>query len=408
MKSTAYFSHAWSLLTKDKGWFKVLLILMLWSFVPVVGALVVTGYALEWARLVSWNVEGSPKQKNIDVTHCIKSGWRALVVALPWALVAELLVFALQAPFLTSSHPYDDLPLPLTIVTNVLLFLVGVLVAIPVLRATIYQDFKAGFQLNRIAEMIRRDVKGFFRLAGTMALLSICVTLVLAIPALLLLALGAFYAFAVAATVAYHGLSGSMGPLFASLAVFVLLSMLAASFMSLMNYVMVGLWMRQFDVMSWGTRHDPLPPAQTSAQLAASAALAAASPVPGGAQGPAQGQTDAPAGEPPDDACAPLEPPPAGQATSVHDGDQVVDVIPLGVATSAAPEDDGAPAVPGDDVTATAPEDDATATIPKDGDAPAAPCVPPASGVDGPTLDDPLAGASGETPPAPDDGRPHI
>ncbi|WP_058270811.1 DUF4013 domain-containing protein [Olsenella massiliensis] len=403
MKSTAYFSHAWSLLTKDKGWFKVLLILMLWTFVPVVGALVVTGYALEWARLVSWNVEGSPKQKNIDVMHCIKSGWRAFVVSLPWALVAELLVFALQAPFLTSSRPYADLPLPLTIVTNVLLFLVGVLVAIPVLRATIYQDFKAGFQLNRIAEMIRRDVKGFFRLAGTMALMSVCVTLVLAIPALLLLGAGIFYVFAAAATAANYGLSGSMGPLFASLALCVLLSMLAASFMSLMNYVMVGLWMRQFDVMSWGTRHDPLPPAQTSAQPAAPAALAAASPVPDGAQGPAQGQTDAPAGEAPDDACAPLEPTPAGQAASVHDGAQVVDVIPLGAATSAAPEDDGATAVSGDDATATIPNDDA----------PSAPCAPPAPGADGPTLDDPLAGASGETPPAPDapapgDGRPHI
>lgn len=395
MKSTAYFSHAWSLLTKDKGWFKVLLILMLWTFVPVVGALVVSGYALEWARLVSWNVEGSPKQKNIDVMHCIKSGWRALVVALPWALVAELLVFALQAPFLTSSHPYADLPLPLTIITNVLLFLVGVLVAIPVLRATIYQDFKAGFQLNRIAEMIRRDVKGFFRLAGTMALMSVCVTLVLAIPALLLLGAGVFYVFAAAATAANYGLSGSMGPLFASLALCVLLSMLAASFTSLMNYVMVGLWMRQFDVMSWGTRHDPLPPAQKSAQPAAPAALAASSPVPDGAQGPAQGQTDAPVGEASDETCAPFDLTPAGQAPSVQDGAQVVDVIPLsgpsaptpGDAAAAISEDGAAPTIPGDEPSAT---------------------VPSAVGANEPTLSGPPAGVSGETPPAPGDGRPHI
>ena len=52
MQETRYFSHAWALLTKDKGWPKVIVMLALWMLIPIVGWLWVLGYEAEWARLI--------------------------------------------------------------------------------------------------------------------------------------------------------------------------------------------------------------------------------------------------------------------------------------------------------------------------------------------------------------------
>ena len=79
MQETRYFSHAWALLTKDKGWPKVIVMLALWMLIPIVGWLWVLGYEAEWARLIAWGVEGSPKQKNINLSQCLTSGWRVFV-----------------------------------------------------------------------------------------------------------------------------------------------------------------------------------------------------------------------------------------------------------------------------------------------------------------------------------------
>ena len=67
----AYYSRSWALLTRDKGWWKILLVAGIASFVPIVGPLGVFGYALEWARLTAWGVDASPKQKDVRVGECI-------------------------------------------------------------------------------------------------------------------------------------------------------------------------------------------------------------------------------------------------------------------------------------------------------------------------------------------------
>ncbi len=56
-----YFSRAWSLLTREKGWWKPVAVCAAADLVPVAGPLGVLGYRLEWARLVAWGADVSEK-----------------------------------------------------------------------------------------------------------------------------------------------------------------------------------------------------------------------------------------------------------------------------------------------------------------------------------------------------------
>ena len=82
----SYFSRDWAMLTRDKGWIKPILLMALASLVPIVGILGVTGYAYEWARLTAWGVDSAPKQRDVKVGACIKSGFRVCMVTLCWSL----------------------------------------------------------------------------------------------------------------------------------------------------------------------------------------------------------------------------------------------------------------------------------------------------------------------------------
>ena len=72
-----YISRSWDMLTRDKGWIKVILLLALASFVPFVGLIGLVGYGLEWARLTAWGIDSSPKQRGVRIGECLASGWRA-------------------------------------------------------------------------------------------------------------------------------------------------------------------------------------------------------------------------------------------------------------------------------------------------------------------------------------------
>ena len=82
-----YFSRAWSLLTREKGWWKPVAVCAAADLVPVAGPLGVLGYRLEWARLVAWGADVSPKRHGVRVGSCISSGWRGFLVLLVWSLV---------------------------------------------------------------------------------------------------------------------------------------------------------------------------------------------------------------------------------------------------------------------------------------------------------------------------------
>ena len=269
MRETRYLSHAWGLLTRDRGWYTPILTLSIYMLVPVVGWLVVLGYEMEWARRVAWGFEGPPQRRGIDIPRCFQSGCRAFVAVLGWCIVWVVLYCAVAMAVTRSylgplADALDTLMLirmlpwfllsawspvgwPLIVVVSfctVLTVMVGV-------RATIYQDSAAGYQISRIVEMIKRDAGGYAKISGLVAL----VALVCEFAPLLLSYVLAFIG-------VFLGLAGGVLFVLFLYPVIFLLMAVYCTVVFLLIHTMVGLWMRQFDVPSWGKSTDSLPAGQ--------------------------------------------------------------------------------------------------------------------------------------------------
>ena len=266
MQETRYFSHAWALLTKDKGWPKVIVMLALWMLIPIVGWLWVLGYEAEWARLIAWGVEGSPKQKNINLSQCLTSGWRVFVAQFGWGVLWTMFYcFTLLGTgtlHFYSFYPYISVDNGsfMSFLANIVGICYWVFLVIAGVRTTIYQSYTAGYQLNRIFDMLKRDIGGFVKIVGInllSILISGAVIGVLSFFAGLLGILGL-------GLLSYGMASGTSHfvPAFITLLAIVLYILavdIILLVLRLICYVMVGLWLRQFDVLSWGASGDPLP-----------------------------------------------------------------------------------------------------------------------------------------------------
>ena len=277
-----YLARSWALLTRDRGWVKPVLLMTVALLVPIVGVLGVLGYALEWARLTAWNVNAAPKQRGVDVGACIKSGWRAFVVMLVWGIVAAVVIAVAEAIPLLG-------PL-VSIAWFFASFVFSVVMMVASLRATIYQKLGAGLRVPTIWQMVRHDPTGLLRVTGLMlaggAVMGVATTIVgmvclaSAVPHLLWF-MSYLYEFGSAATgemgallvlQLVASLLASLGP---ALVVLLLVDFFLATVLSLLGHTAVGLWMRQFDVPSWGRDEDPLPTPVTDPRDRAAAGSAA-------------------------------------------------------------------------------------------------------------------------------------
>lgn len=256
------------MLTRDRGWFKPLLVMSAANLVPIAGALGNKGYGLEWARLTAWGVDSAPKQKNVAVGKCIGSGWRGFVVDLVWGLIymlATVLVSVIGSIF--PGILGDLVSSLLAFVTMIVSVVWSIVVMIAEVRASIYESIGAGLKFGTVFEMIKRDTDGFFRvvlinLVGTIIIMVVMffVTLLFSImlmPALLQLMTNDVSSYVLAATLA------------TSIAVAMPLIIIvgyAISFvvegLRLIVVNAIGLWMRQFNVPEWGRSEDPLPSAE--------------------------------------------------------------------------------------------------------------------------------------------------
>ncbi len=277
-QNEGFWSRSWSLLTRDEGWFKPLLVLAAAQMVPIVGPFGTDGYALEWGRLTAWGVDAAPKQRNVDVGACIKTGARAFVVALGLGLVIAII----ESIF---TNIFGDLIGGLLSIAVSIFGIVVVRVA--ALRSAIYQRIGAGYQVNRIYDMIKRDHKGFLRLAGLIAVMYIIMGIVMSILTGILFAahLGAVLPElirlsnisgvdeAVVVELVLRSVAGALPMMFVLGYVICVLSMLVR----LIETTSVSLWMRQFDVANWGESADPLP--DTHAPQGEAAPASAAQPV---------------------------------------------------------------------------------------------------------------------------------
>ena len=261
-----YFARSWALLTRDRGWVKPVLLMTVSLLVPIVGLLGVLGYALEWARLTAWNVNGAPKQKGVDVGGCIKSGWRGFVVMLAWAVIAAVVMaIATELPLLGGLVAF---------VWAFASFLYAACTMVAALRATIYQKLGAGFRVSTLWQMIRHDAGGLVRVAAMMLLGGLLMGLVASAVAMVGLAgvmprlvvlisyiaeYGYVMSDAMAGALALQFLASLFGALGPALVVIVLVCGFIGVVVMLLGHTAVGLWMRQFDVPSWGRDEDPLP-----------------------------------------------------------------------------------------------------------------------------------------------------
>lgn len=353
-----YFSRAWSLLTREKGWWKPVAVCAAADLVPVAGPLGVLGYKLEWARLVAWGADVSPKRHGVRVGSCISSGWRGFLVLLVWSLVMGVIGGVCGALPLIGG-------LLSTLWTICCLYL-GMVVSVATLRATIYQKAGAGFSWKNLVELGRRDPSGLLSILGWEMLCYLVIALVSGIV-LSVTALGAMpRIISLASELGYYnsGLSpygdleyyvtqlamelffyviAAFGP---TLIVLALIALVLRNGISMVVYAALGLWIRQFDVANWGRSEEPLPSTAFAGEKVTDAAppVAPATVADAPAEAPVRpAEPVAPVAEPepvavePEPVAAPAEPeePAASEPEYAPDGSEVIGVEPI---AKAAPE----------------------------------------------------------------------
>lgn len=286
------FSSSWKMLTRDKGWMKPLCILALVGWIPILGQIVVLGYAYEWARLTAWGVDATPKQHGVDYGKVLATGGRAFLVLLSMSIVIGILF----APFLggwTDEYlafmPFSVGSLAWRVADNVdsllgigilgLAFglLVGTVIMACMMRSTLYDSFGAGWRLDRIFQMIRRDAGGFLKV-WVVAILGGFVVFAYVLIALLIAGIvvlgGVMSIMRNYGAIMYYGGSDSfieylVRNMIASPATFVCLIVIAilaafaygviANAVQLISVNAMGQWFCRFDVARWGLSSDPLP-----------------------------------------------------------------------------------------------------------------------------------------------------
>lgn len=262
-----YISRSWDMLTRDKGWIKVILLLALASFVPFVGLIGLVGYGLEWARLTAWGIDSSPKQRGVRIGECLASGWRALVVTFVWMFVWML------ATGIVSSIADVLLPDALASLIGSLLVLAQLfyilVVYVAVLRAAIYTKISAGLNPSRVLEMVKRAPGDLFffvliPIVGGLIVSAIWIFFMLlggvsVLPEIIKMARAATGSFDDAMFIRH--LTAMLRIVMPIAAIAGYLSAVVNAATSLLSYNAVGLWMRQFDVARWGGPSDPLPQA---------------------------------------------------------------------------------------------------------------------------------------------------
>lgn len=305
-----YFGRAWAMLTQEKGWWKPVLLCALGALVPIVGPLAVLGYGLEWSRRVAWGSTEGPSRQ-VKIGGLIKSGWRGFVVAAGWSIAAGVV------GTIVGNLPWiGDF---LGSVWWIFSLFLNVAFLAAAARATIYQNFKAGYRAKTLWQMVSRDPWGLvkiFVINLVAGLIVGIVTIMVFMPALfgslgfivdLADYINGYYYYMTEAEemrLALEVLGFFVQQFAPAFFATLLVSLVAGSFVGLLINCGIGLWLRQFDVPAWGKDEDPLP--ETSV-VEASVSELPASPV---AEPPALAAPVAPVNPSPEPT-APVVPAPA-------------------------------------------------------------------------------------------------
>ena len=158
------------------------------------------------------------------------------------------------------------------VVGSLVEILLGSFVMCAMMRATVYDSFKAGWRVDRLFQMIGRDPKGFLKLYVSVVMASLVVWSYWLLCALLLTSLvfwlgamallsSASYFSDITSMVTLMARIGALPLLACSVAALAMLFMGAviANAMQLVSINVAGQWFRRFDVARWGVSSAPLP-----------------------------------------------------------------------------------------------------------------------------------------------------
>lgn len=283
------FISSWKMLTRDKGWLKPLCVLALVGWIPIVGQIVVLGYGFEWARLTAWGIDAAPKQHGVDYGKVLATGGRAFLVfmsmmlalALILGLVFRDVIVSSMLPIYIAFHS-AGVSLPIDLGDGLRVGLVDALIALvingfamaAVMRTILYDNFAAGWRLDRICQMIGRDPGGFCK----MLLVSLVGGLVGFVYSAVMFVLsgavvaGGLLAFLMGSPHLIGHVSGeylisrtlSMG--IGPIALIVVLAVVVLFIYGIISVAMqlvamnaAGQWFCRFEVGRWGVSADPLP-----------------------------------------------------------------------------------------------------------------------------------------------------
>ena len=285
------FISSWKMLTRDKGWVKPLLVLTLVSWIPILGQIAVLGYALEWARLTAWGVDSAPKQRGVKYGKVLTSGGIALLVCITMSIVLALVnIILFGGSYVSAAFPllsgmtvsglmggvgtgvlFGGVSFFAILLMKVVNVFFGTFISAAMLRATVYDSFSAGWRVDRLFQMVLRDIGGFFHTYAVSLIGSIICGAISGVVAIA----GGLVAGASVFFLAYHGPVDNyysdfgaalmhMGALpillFVILIVIVFFALQVVGVaMQLVSINAVGQWFCRFDVNRWGVSSAPLP-----------------------------------------------------------------------------------------------------------------------------------------------------
>lgn len=266
MENEKYFSRSWAMLTRDKGWIKPILVMAVAQLVPIAGYIGAKGYMLEWARLTAWGVDAAPKQKNVEIGKCMSSGGRGFVVELGWGVLLGIATGIIQMIFAMFPGTFGQIlsglvSFALTFITAVL----GIAIVVAQVRAAIYEKIEAGFRVDRISELVKRDVNGYMRIfaiefVGMLIMGVIVAMIVIACTFMLVpMFIGIGQGHYASEREVLNLIIPMIVPLLLVGVIFGFLLTVAYIIILMVVYNAVGLWLRQFNVSQWGRSEDPLP-----------------------------------------------------------------------------------------------------------------------------------------------------
>ena len=285
------FISSWKMLTRDKGWLKPVLVLTLVSWIPILGQIVVLGYGLEWARLTAWGVDSAPKQRGVRYGKVLTTGGIALLVAITMSILLGLVnIILFGGAYVGAAFPllagmtisglvgslgsgllFGGVSFAAILLMMVVNVFFGTFISVAMMRATVYDSFSAGWRLDRMFQMVVRDLGGFFHTYAV----SLIGSIVSGFAAGLVSLVGLLFVGTSAFFLTYHapvdGYYSDLGSILMHLGAFPILLIVILAIvaffavqvvgvaMQLVSINAVGQWFCRFDVNRWGVSSAPLP-----------------------------------------------------------------------------------------------------------------------------------------------------